>query len=86
MLPGGEEGVDAQLFGAQTDLAQTLGLEHSRVPAREVLERFTGEELQRLVQDVRRPVRLAQREELAGALHEVLERMAVDVLGKSARR
>jgi hypothetical protein len=85
VLPGSKQGIDPQLLGTPPDLTQTLRLQRADLPAGEVLEGFTLEQLQCLLEDVRRPVRLPQRDQLPGALNQMLERVTVH-LGRRQRQ
>ena len=79
VLTRGEESVDKQLLGTPSDLPQALSLKYTNVPAREILQGLTGEQVQSLVEDVRRTVRFTQRQQLASPMHEVLEGVTVDI-------
>ena len=79
MLSGSQECLDVHLLGPEPYLDEPLGLEHTDVPPVEVVKRLTYEQGQRLVEEVGRSVGLVQREELAGPLDEIFERVAVDI-------
>ena len=82
MAPGSHRRIEAQLLGVEAQLLQPRRFGSTRAPTLQVDQRSAAPQHQRLTDDVRGPLRLAQREQLARPPHEPLEAARVDVVAR----
>ena len=82
---GPQEGVDAELLGVQVQLGQPTGGRSRGLPVLEVGEGVAEPQGQGVGEQVRRPVRLAERQQLAGAGDLGLEPERVHLVGCQAQ-
>ncbi len=84
--PGPQQGVDPELLGLQAQLGQSRAGRNGRPPALQVGEGLPVPQVQRVGEQVRRPIGLAEGEQLAGPADLVLEPQRVHVVGGQVQR